>query len=48
MDDLVGNLLGRSQPAVPILTTLDEALDAGSKLANKTAPKLQGEIVIVA
>ena len=48
MDYLVGNLLGRSQPAILILTTLDEALDAGSKLANKAASKLEGEIVIVA
>jgi hypothetical protein len=48
LDDLVGSLLGRSQPAILIITTLDETLDACSKLANKTAPKLQGEIVIVA
>jgi hypothetical protein len=48
MDYLVGNLLGRSQPAILIITALDEALDAGSKLANKTAPKLESEVVIVA
>ena len=48
MDDLVGNLLGRSQPAILIITALDEALDAGSKLANKAAANLQGEILIVA
>jgi hypothetical protein len=48
MDDLMGNLLGRSQPAILRLTTLDEALDAGSKLANKAASNLQGEIMFVA
>jgi hypothetical protein len=48
VDDLVGDLPGCRQPAILTITTLNQSLDAGSQLANKTAPKLKGEVVIVA
>ena len=48
MDDLVGNLLGCSQPAALIIAALDKGLNATSNLADETAPELEIEVVIVA
>jgi len=48
MDDLVGNLLGCSQPAALIIAALDKGLDATGNLADETASELKVEVLIVA